>query len=1172
MLWFVVDSHYGQRYFCICGCNETLIFVSIAARTRQKNPRSEYAPVFPFAAGLIPPDLAATRLRDKCFQEFANGEKSMSEAHLQTTTDAALQTPKSQGGLTFSRRFSTEGVSPYDEVKWERRTALIADSKGNTIFEQKDVDIPVDWSMTATNIVASKYLHGTIGSPERETGVRQLVSRVAETVRDWGIAGGYFASADDATIFHDELAHMLLTQKVAFNSPVWFNVGCDRLEPHASGANWHWDSATGGVMHGATGYKNPQCSACFINSVDDSMEGIMELARTEALLFKYGSGTGTNFSSLRSSHEGVTGGGTASGPLSFMRGLDAFAGVIKSGGKTRRAAKMAILNAEHPDIIDFIECKAKEEAKAHTLIRNGYDGSGPDSEAFSSIFFQNANNSVRVTDEFMRAYENDGEYWSKGVKDGKPVHAFKAREIMRKIADATWLCGDPGLQFDTTINKWHTSKNTARINASNPCSEYMFLDNSACNLASFNLMKFVSSNGVFNIPEYRHAISVVITAMEILVDNSGYPTEKIARNSHDYRPLGLGYANLGALLMSFGIPYNSATGRDLAAALTAIMCGQAYLQSAVLAANAPSLASATPLTASVERQGGACPGFYVNREPFLNVIRMHRAEVNNIGKSRTSGEPFMLPQLEALIESSRECWDMALVYGERYGYRNAQTTVLAPTGTIGFMMDCDTTGIEPDLALVKYKKLVGGGMIKIVNNTVPAALFKLGYNNDQVDAIVSYIDATGTIEGAPGIKPEHLSVFDCSFKPSKGTRSIHYMGHIKMMAATQPFLSGAISKTVNLPNEATPEDIAEAYAESWRQGIKAVAIYRDGSKGTQPLNTSMDAKKDASGLDVAGQRVLMQLAAGQPAAEADLKTLEARISDKLEVTAKSVVSAAGAFQRALDEIARATTVPQLTAALATEPQSQDLNAPPRAIRHRLQAERASITHKFSIAGHEGYITVGLYPTGQPGEIFIKMAKEGSTVSGLMDAFATSISLALQHGVPLRVLCEKFAHTRFEPSGWTGNEQIGYAKSLMDYIFRWLNLRFLSGEQLTLFAGLGPQAAPIPETPTILSGSDPDPDEHNQLSRLAEEMAKRSFTGMGSTSAPSGSIAPEATISASSASSAPALQDRGLFHASDAMRSMYEMGDAPSCSTCGAIMVRNGSCYRCMSCGSTSGCS
>ena len=709
----------------------------------------------------------------------------------------------------------------------------------------------------------------------------------------------------------------------------------------------------------------------------------------------------------------------------------------------------------------------------------------------------------------------------------------------------------------------------------------MFLDNSACNLASFNLMKFISPSGTFNIPEYRHAISVVITAMEILVDNSGYPTEKIARNSHDYRPLGLGYANLGAVLMSFGLPYDSAAGRDLAAALTAIMCGQAYLQSAVLAANCPSLKSATPLTASVERQGGACPGFYVNREPFLNVIRMHRAEVNNIGKSRIVGEPFMVPQLEALIDSSRECWDMALSYGERYGYRNSQTTVLAPTGTIGFMMDCDTTGIEPDLALVKYKKLVGGGMIKIVNNTVPAALFKLGYNNDQVDAIVSYIDATGTIEGAPGIKPEHLAVFDCSFKPAKGTRSIQYMGHIKMMAATQPFLSGAISKTVNLPHEATVEEVAEAYAESWRQGIKAVAIYRDGSKGVQPLNTSMDAKKEPSAAEAAGQRVMAQLAAGQPAAEADLKTLEAKISEKLEVTAKSVVAAANAFQRALDEFARATSVPQMTAALGLEetPIPQDLNGPPRAVRHRLQAERASITHKFSIAGHEGYITVGLYPTGQPGEIFIKMAKEGSTVSGLMDAFATSISLALQHGVPLRVLCEKFAHTRFEPSGWTGNEQIGYAKSLMDYIFRWLNLRFLSGEQLTLFAGLGSQAAPLPETPTILPDVDPeeDPATHKQLSRLADEMSRirERDRGMGSTSAPGGSIPPEAqsSITASaSASHGPTLQDRGLFHASEAMRSMYEMGDAPSCSTCGAIMVRNGSCYRCMSCGSTSGCS
>ncbi|HUB29378.1 MAG TPA: vitamin B12-dependent ribonucleotide reductase [Terracidiphilus sp.] len=1105
----------------------------------------------------------------------------MNEAHLQTSTESQ-RSANDVGGIKLARRFSHEGISPYDEVQWEKRTALITDNKGNTIFEQKDVEVPLDWSMTATNIVASKYLHGQLGTPERETGVRQLVSRVAETVRDWGLAGGYFISEKEAAIFHDELAVMLLTQRVAFNSPVWFNVGCDRLEPDADGQNWHWDAPSGGVVLAGTGYKNPQCSACFINAVDDSLDSILTLAKTEGMLFKWGSGTGTNLSSIRGSMELLSGGGQASGPLSFMRGFDAFAGVIKSGGKTRRAAKMVILNADHPDIMDFIDCKAKEEAKAFTLIRAGYDGSGPDSEAYSSIFFQNANNSVRVSDEFMHAYENDGDFTTYTVKGREPVKTYKAREIMRKIAEATWLCGDPGMQFDTTINKWHTSKNTARINASNPCSEYMFLDNSACNLASFNLLKFVTPAGTFDITAYRHAISVVITAMEILVDNSGYPTESIAKNSHDYRPLGLGYANLGALLMAFGLPYDSDAGRDFAAALTAIMCGQAYLQSSMMAAQCPPLASATPLTARAERTGGACPGFYVNREPFLDVIRMHRAEVNNIGKSRHSGEPFMVPQLEALIEASRECWDMALIFGERYGYRNSQTTVLAPTGTIGFMMDCDTTGIEPDLALVKYKKLVGGGMIKIVNNTVPAALFRLGYSHDQVNAIVSYIDATGTIEGAPGIKPEHLAVFDCSFKPAKGTRSIHYMGHIKMMAAAQPFLSGAISKTVNLPHEAGVDEVAEAYAESWRQGIKAVAIYRDGSKGTQPLNTSLDAKREPSAIDAAGSRILSQLASGQPAAESDVKTLEAKISEKLEVTAKQVLASASAFQKAIEEIARTANQPLLNTAYdaAREP-AQDLNAPPRAVRHRLPGERASVTHKFSIAGHEGYITVGLYPTGQPGEIFIKMAKEGSTVSGLMDGFATSISLALQHGVPLRVLCEKFAHTRFEPSGWTGNEQIGYAKSLMDYIFRWLNLRFLSGEQLTLFAGLAPQAAPLPASPSLLPETEPEIDgvSQDQLSKIAEEVARKlnqgHVAGMGSTSAPSGGIAPEAGAVRSSAANpthGPDLQDRGIYHAADAMRGMYEMGDAPSCSTCGAIMVRNGSCYRCMSCGSTSGCS
>jgi ribonucleoside-diphosphate reductase alpha chain len=1109
----------------------------------------------------------------------------VNDIHLQTTTSAATS-EGTEGGLRFTRRFSRQGISPYDEVQWEKRTASITDSKGNTIFEQKDVEVPYDWSMTATNIVASKYLHGQIGTPERETGVRQLVGRVAETVRDWGMKGGYFATAEDAAVFYDELAHMLLTQKVAFNSPVWFNVGCDRLEPLAQGQSWHWDPATGCVKFEGTGYKNPQCSACFINAVEDSLDSILTLAKTEGMLFKWGSGTGTNLSPIRGSKELLSGGGQASGPLSFMRGFDAFAGVIKSGGKTRRAAKMVILNVDHPDIVEFIECKAKEEAKAFALIKEGYDGSGPDSEAYSSIFFQNANNSVRVSDEFMRAYETDGEFTTRTVKERKPVTTFKARDIMHKIAKATWECGDPGLQFDTTINKWHTSKNTARINASNPCSEYMFLDNSACNLASFNLLKFVNAAGQFDIPAYRHAVSVVITAMEILVDSSGYPTESIARNSHDYRPLGLGYANLGALLMAFGLPYDSEAGRDLAAALTAIMCGQAYLQSAIVAGSCKALASATPLTGSVERQGGACPGFYVNREPFLDVIRMHRAEVNNIGKSKVAGEPFTVPQMEQLIDASRECWDMALLFGERHGYRNSQVTVLAPTGTIGFMMDCDTTGVEPDLALVKYKKLVGGGMIKIVNNTVPAALFKLGYSEDQVNAIVSYIDATGTIEGAPGIKPQHLAVFDCSFRPAKGTRSIHYMGHIKMMSATQPFLSGAISKTVNLPHEATVDDVAEAYAESWRRGIKAVAIYRDGSKGTQPLNTSMDAKKEPSALDAAADRVLSSLAAGQSAAAADVKALEAKIGEKLEVTAKQVIAAASAFQKSLDEIAKAAAVPVIKASAApvmpAAQEHQDLNAPPRAVRHRLPEERASVTHKFSIAGHEGYITVGLYPTGQPGEIFIKMAKEGSTVSGLMDSFATAISLALQHGVPLRVLCEKFAHTRFEPSGWTGNEQIGYAKSLMDYIFRWLNLRFLSGTQLTLFAGLAPQAPQLPASPTILSEAELEEDipmPQDQMSRLAEEVARKlnqmgqgSLPGMGNTSAPAGGIVPEVQASASADAAIPELKDRGIYHASDAMRDMYDMGDAPSCGVCGAIMVRNGSCYRCMSCGSTSGCS
>jgi ribonucleoside-diphosphate reductase alpha chain len=1101
-------------------------------------------------------------------------------------------------GLSFERHFTTPGISPYDQVQWELRDAIIQDWKGKLIFEQKNVESPADWSMTATNIVASKYLHGLIGTPERESGVRALITRVAESIRDWGMNMGYFASDENAATFYAELVHLLLNQKVAFNSPVWFNVGCDRLEPNSDAQNWHWDADKRQVVFSTTGYTKPQCSACFINSVQDSLDSILTLAKTEGMLFKWGSGAGSNLSSIRGSMETLSGGGTASGPLSFMRGFDAFAGVIKSGGKTRRAAKMVVLNVDHPDIVDFIECKSKEEAKAYTLIAAGYDGSGPDSEAYSSIFFQNANNSVRVTDEFMSAVERDADFSTRTVKEPRmPVKTAPARDLMRKIAENTWACGDPGMQYDTTINKWHTSKNTDRINASNPCSEYMFLDDSACNLASFNLLKFVDARGQFDIPAYRHAIAIVTTAMEIIVDSAGYPTEMIAKNSHDYRPLGLGYANLGALLMAFGLPYDSDAGRDFAGALTAILCGDAYHQSAVIAELCPPLAAATPICqrASHDDNGGACPGFYVNREPFLDVIRMHRAEVNKIGRSRYSQEPFSVPQLDQLIQASRDAWDAALIQGEHYGFRNSQVTVLAPTGTIGFMMDCDTTGVEPDLALVKYKKLVGGGMIKIVNNTVPSALTKLGYTSEQMNAIVDYIDATGTIEGAPGVKPEHLAVFDCSFKPAKGTRSIHYMGHIKMMAAAQPFLSGAISKTVNLPNDCTVDDIAEAYLEAWRQGIKAVAIYRDGSKGAQPLNVSTDAdkKKDADAKSAAA-------VSAQAAAQVEIDETIAAEREAAAALASAARIPAGTNLTILSQarealLAQQSQVTELQQQLAQHlaeslqnADALDAKQPPRAVRHRLPAERASVTHKFGLGGHEGYITVGLYPNGQPGEIFIRMAKEGSTVSGLMDSFATAISLALQHGVPLKVLCEKFAHTRFEPSGWTGNEQIGYAKSIMDYIFRWIQIRFLSGTQLDLFAGLTPQQS-IPVAGTVSAPANTihlNPTDANATDVTVTTPPQKVLVttpyqpedDYEDRTAPRGGIAPDLqarsglTDNGQRRTDNLSLEDRGIYHAADAMKDLYDMGDSPSCATCGAIMTRSGSCYRCMSCGSTSGCS
>jgi ribonucleoside-diphosphate reductase alpha chain len=915
------------------------------------------------------------------------------------------ETLGSQSGLVFKRIFTDGKISPFDAVEWEKRAALIGNEKGVTIFRQDDVEVPKNWSQTATNIVASKYFHGKPGTPEREGSVRQLIGRVVNTIVRWGTEGGYFADSASRDAFKDELTHLLIEQKMAFNSPVWFNVGVQA---------------------------KPQCSACFINSVHDNMESIMGLTRTEGMLFKWGSGTGTNFSELRGSKETLSGGGIASGPVSFMKGFDAFAGVIKSGGKTRRAAKMVILNVEHPDIVEFIECKYKEEQKAHALIREGYN-SAIDGEAYTSIFFQNANHSVRVSDDFMRAVEQDKDWWTKNITDGQPAEKLRARDLLYKMAESTWHCGDPGMQYDTTVNRWHTCKSTARINASNPCSEYMFLDDTACNLASLNLMKYVTSTGQFDVDAYKHAVDVTITAQEIVVDFASYPTPKIAENSHNFRPLGLGYANLGALLMSMALPYDSDEGRDVAAAVTALMCGEAYAQSARVA----------------ERMG-PFPGYPVNREPMIDVIRMHRDAVRGINPANVQPD---------LMLAAQQSWDDALTLGEAHGFKNSQVTVLAPTGTIGFMMDCDTTGIEPDLALVKYKKLVGGGLIKIVNNTVPQAMMKLGYTPEQTSEIVAYIDKTGKVEGAPHFKPEHLPVFDCSLAPAGGGRSIAWTGHVKMMAAAQPFLSGAISKTINMPEESAIEDIMDAYMESWKLGLKAVAIYRDNSKKSQPLNASGD-------------------------------------KDKKEKAAEVV-------------------------AAVVEPMQRELFA--RAQREKMPAERASVTHKFSVGGHEGYITVGLYEDGRPGEVFIKMSKEGSTLSGVMDGLALTVSIGLQYGVPLKVFVDKLLNTRFEPSGISANPNIRFVSSVLDYIARWLGGRFISTDYLKL-NGAAPEVSTAPMMQSTLQTT------------LAMPPAIKP-------SEPAGSRSPS---------------------------NAHE--GAPTCSECGMLMVPNGACYKCENCGSTSGCS
>ncbi len=924
---------------------------------------------------------------------------------------------KSKNGLEVDRHFTKKEVHPYDEIIWDTRDASIINSEGNVVFSQKNVEIPKSWSQTATNIAVPHYFRGRVGTKDRETSAKQMVDRVAKTISNWGFEQGYFKTEENAKIFEIELTYLLINQYAAFNSPVWYNVG---IEGH------------------------PQCSACFINSVQDDMRSILNLAVTEGMLFKFGSGTGTNLSVLRSSKEYLAkSNGKASGPVSFMKGYDAFAGVIKSGGKTRRAAKMVILNIDHPDIVEFINCKAHEEKKAWALIEMGYDGS-LNGEAYSSVFFQNANNSVRVTDSFMQAVKEKGEWQTKYISTGEVAETYKARDLMKQICDAGWICGDPGMQFDTTVNKWHTCPESAPINASNPCSEFMFIDDSACNLASINLIKFRNDDSTFDVEGFKHTVEIMITAQEIIVENSSYPTPAIEQNSYDFRPLGLGYANIGALLMSNSLPYDSAEGRNFTGAITAIMTGWAYYQSAKIA-----------------QVKGSFKYYELNSKSMLKVIGMHRELAYKLNATGVSPE---------LLTAAQDVWDKAYDLGQAVGYKNSQVTLLAPTGTIGFLMDCDTTGIEPDIALVKYKWLVGGGMMKIVNNTVPLALKTLGYEGEEIDSILEYIDKKDTIEGAPKLKIEHLPIFDCAFKPKNGQRSIHYMGHVRMMSAAQHFLSGAISKTVNMPEDAKASDIQEVYMTGWELGLKAIAIYRDNSKRTQPLTMGNNNNGVSKGYVI------------KPA------------------------------------------------------------------RKRMLDERQAITHKFSISNHEGYLTVGLYENGQPGELFISMSKEGSVISGLMDSFAVSISVGLQYGVPLKVLVNRFVHTRFEPSGFTNNPNIRIAKSIVDYIFRWLALKFLSPEDL-MKVGLN--------NLDILANGDSKSDLEKLTKIAAKEKAKE-----------------EASNEDDEKEEEIAYQQTALnLEKEDDSKITFDMqADAPICDTCGSMMIRNGACYKCMNCGGTSGCS
>jgi ribonucleoside-diphosphate reductase alpha chain len=986
------------------------------------------------------------------------GSSKRKKREHQPTRSVQTASPR-RGGLSILRVFSRPDVKPFDELDWDLRTAEITDDAGRTIFRQENVEVPKSWSVLATKVVVSKYFYGEVGTSEREHSVRQLIHRVARTIADWGREQGYFATAKDAEVFYDELCWLCVNQYGSFNSPVWFNCGLHHeyhIGKHSGPGNFYYDRATGQIKQAGTQYEYPQCSACFIQSVGDRMEDIMELARSEAMLFKYGSGTGTDLSSLRSSREKLSGGGRPSGPLSFLKVYDAIASVVKSGGKTRRAAKMNTLKVWHPDIKDFVDAKPNEERKAWALIEKGYGGDF-NGEAYGSVMFQNENLSVRVTDDFMRAVLEDRDWHTHWVTDPKkPGPTYKARDLMRGIAEGTWTCGDPGVQYEDTIQRWHTCKATGAINSSNPCSEYMFLDNSACNLASLNLMKFRREDDTFDVERYKAAVEIFITAQEIIVDNASYPTESIARNSHLFRPLGLGYANLGSLLMGLGLPYDSDEGRAIAGALTAIMHLHAYSQSARIA-----------------ERSGAFEGLAANREPMLQVLELHRDAVKRIHPS--------CPQY--LRDAAQRCGDEAVELGRRSGYRNSQVTVLAPTGTIAFMMDCDTTGVEPDIALVKYKLLAGGGMLKIVNRTVPMALRGLGYDQAQITDIIKYIDAHDTIEGAPHLDEKHLPVFDCAFKPAKGKRSIQFMAHLRMMAAAQPFLSGAISKTVNMPPESTVEDIMQTYIEGWRLGLKAVAIYRDGSKRSQPLTTSKNNSAAKAELDSARQ---------------EIEEFKARIVQ-------------------LD-----TEIKELRETAATP------------TRHRLPDTRQAITHKFDIAGHEGYITVGLYEDGTPGELFITMAKEGSTIGGLMDTIGTLVSLAFQYGVPIETLVKKFAHQRFEPSGFTKNADIPIAKSITDYLFRWMACHFIPGYRS--------ENSPAAQTELPLK----------EVAEQEKQVVNKPVQDLEQT----GEI-PSRPVTAVQALSKTV---------------QHFMQDAPACDICGAITVRNGACYKCLNCGNSMGCS